>query len=315
MTRVIVAVVVALCAIATTDAVAQEAALQGRVDALYPIERLAPSDASERSSCFEVLERDPAGRPHVVVAVYVDGIAGAVRVLRRSLSDALDVVQDSPNRWALPGNSCVIRLRDVDFDDQPEVFVYFQGRRASTGWIFRWDGDALTNLTPTEADDVGERSVLLSPAIYDLAHQGPLQVIASREIVNVAPGLPVRLPAFVYRLGPSGYEVDGSVLAVMGFRADVDPRGNQRSFRLITDTMPPVTLHVINGDRYGDNRVTSASIRVNEVELISGVDVNADIEFANVEIAPAYVSNTVTATLTGPPEGTIIVLVKDATNR
>ena len=97
----------------------------------------------------------------------------------------------------LRGTRCTVRLRDVDFDDEPEAFVYFRGTRSSPGWIFRWDGSALVNLTPTRLDDGRELSLLLDPVVYDLEHDGTLRVVASREIATRVPGQRPRNPAYV----------------------------------------------------------------------------------------------------------------------
>ena len=296
-------------------AVAQDADLQQAVDQFYPTERLNPSDASERYSCYGVLDGSSTEQPALVIAAYTDQSNGAVRVLRRNDAGVLEVVYDNPDVWMLRGTRCTVRLRDVDFDDEPEAFVYFRGTRASPGWIFRWDGSALVNLTPTRLDDGRELSLLLDPVVYDLEHDGTLRVVASREIATRVPGQRPRNPAYVYRLGPTGFEVEKSILGVMGFRADVDPSGNVRSFRLVEDSFPPFTLRVINGDRSGQNRVSGASIRVNEVEVIGPQQVNVTTEFTDTVLTSLFVENRLTVTLTGPPDAIIIVLVEDSTQR
>ena len=127
------------------------------------------------------------------------------------------VAFDSPDSWVLPGARCAIRLRDVDFDGQPEVFVSFQGVRASSGWIFKWDGAALRNLTPTETIEGRVSSLLLDPQLYDLDHQGALEVIASRIVERPAAGRPVEAtrPSSTGSPKPDT-AVQGSLVAVSG---------------------------------------------------------------------------------------------------
>jgi len=300
---------------AATRAQTPDTALRQLVDRFYPAERLNPRNAEERYACYQVLETTPTGEPALVLAAYTDRSAGAVRVLRRNAGGTLEVAQDSPGTWVLPGTECQIRLLDLDFDGQQEAIVYFLGVRASPGWILKWDGTKLVSLTPTRFDGDRESSVLLSPTAYDLEHKGALLIIAAREIERPGPGQQPRSPAFVYRLGPSGYQMEKGILAVMGFRADVDPRGNQRAFRLVRDSFPPWTLRVINGDRTGHNRVTGASIRVNDQEVLGPQELNERTEFVTTVLTSLTTENHLTATLSGPDEAFITVLVGDSTKR
>jgi hypothetical protein len=202
----------------------------------------------------------------------------------------------------------------VDVDGQPEAFVSFYGVRASSGWIFAWNGSSLTNLTPTRPEGGRESSTVLDPVVYDLTHSGPLRVIASRGIDRFLPGQRLTHPAWVYRPGPSGFIAESAMLAVMGFRADVDPAGNVRPFRLMRDSSPPYTLRVINGDRFGGHRVTGASIRVNDWRS-SQDQLNAGTEFTTIVLPELLTENHLTATLTGPPDASIIVVIEDSTRR
>jgi hypothetical protein len=273
-------------------------------------------DQTEQPSCTAVLREAAGNEPSLVLAAYAGQSSGAVRVLRWNASGALGVAFDAPASWALPGAPrCTIRLQDVDGDGEPEAFVYFQGVRGSVAWIFKWDGAALASLTPTTTTAGREASRLLSPVLYDLEHSGTPRLVAARSIEMLPPGQRARDAAFVYRLGPHGYEVEKSILAIMGFRADVDPSGNLRSFRLVHDSAPPFRLRVINGDRSGRNRVTGATIFVNDQAVIGPQEVNAGTEFTTVVLPPLAVANQVRATLTGPPEASIIVLVEDSTSR
>jgi hypothetical protein len=278
------------------------------------MERLHPTNDGERYACYQVLRTTPTNEPALVIAAYTDRSAGAIRVLRRTDSGTFEVADDSPDSWAFSGTDCRIRIQDLDFDGQPEAIVYFVGVRASPGWVLRWDGTKLLNLTPTKIDRGRESSLLLSPAVYDLEHTGSLRIIAAREIEPPGSGLS-RSPAFVYRLGPARYEMEKGILAVMGFRADVDPRGNVRVFGLVQDSVPPWRLRIINGDRSGRNRVTGATIRINDQEVTGPWIVNERTEFTTTTIPSLTTVNHLTATLTGPDEAFITVLVEDSTQR
>ena len=307
--------IVSPLALAAAQNTTQNTALQQVVDGFYPAERLKPADASERYSCFQVLASTPASEPSVIIAGYTDRANGAIRVLRRNTTGGFEVAYDNPDSWMLPGTRCNLRLHDVDFDGQPEALVNFLGVRASAGWLLKWNGSTLSNLTPIQSDGGRQSSRLLSPAVYDLAHNGTLRLIAAGGIDRLAPGERPVNPAFVYRPGANGLEVEKSILAVMGFRADVPPAGNLRPFRLVQDSLPPYTLRVINGDRLGQHRVTGASLRINNVEVLGPAEVNEKTEFTTIVLSELVTENHLTATLTGPPDATILVLIEDSTKR
>lgn len=288
--------------------------LQALVDPFYPTERLKPVTAAERQSCAAVLS-GPAGNPTAVIAGYSSRASGAIRILQRTDQGTLAVTFDNPEPWVLPGARCTIRLRDVDFDDRPEVFVSFHAVRSSAGWVFKWDGTTLSNLTPIRTTEGRVSSLLMDPTTYDLDHRGPLEIIAAREVERLGPGVRSRAPAFVYRLGATGFEVDSSLLAVAAYRADVDPRSNSRSFRLLQDSQGPFRLRLVNGDRAGNHRVTSVTVTVNELTIVEPGDVTGATEFASAEVPSLGVQNHVTATLTGPPDATLLVLMEDAVQR
>ena len=290
-------------------------ALQPILDQHYPTTRLKPADAAERQSAYAVLRTTASNEPALVVAVYTDRTSGVIRVLRADGTGGMQPVWDHPDSWLLPGGRCTIRLQDVDFDGEPEIFAYFQGVRASVGWIFRWDGAALASLTPTSPSGGRDASMLLGPVLYDLEHSGTLRVVAARSIENPGPDQRPRNPAFVYRLGPNGFAVEKSILAVMGFRADVDPSGNVRPFRLVQDSAPPFRMRVVNGSRNGANRVDGATIFVNDVAVLGPAEVNGRTEFTTTVLPPLPTANRVRATLTGAPDASIIVLIEDSTSR
>jgi hypothetical protein len=292
--------------------------VQNSGDALKAIvERFTPErlgTGGDRLANYKVLE-GPANDPAVIIASYTGRMGAAIRVLRRRPSGEFDVAAESPENWALAGNDSQVRVEDLDFDGRPEVIVYFLGGRLSTGWILKWDGATLRNLTPTTKNGDRETSLVLSPAVYDLEHKGALSIVATRTVENIGPGQQARNPAYVYRLGASGYEMQRGILGIMGFRADVDPRGNLRPFRLVADSTPPWTLRVINGDREGKNRVAGASISINNREVLGSGDLDERTEFVTKVIPRLDNVNEMTATLAGMGESYITVLVEDSTKR
>ncbi len=309
------ALLILVCLLAVVPAAHDQSLdLPALVDPFYPTDRLEPVTTAERQSCGAVLS-GTTGSPTAVIAGYTNRASGAIRILQRTSTGAFAATFDHPESWALPGSRCTIRLRDVDFDGRPEVFVYFHAVRASAGWVFKWDGASLSNLTPTRTAEGRVWSLLMDPTTYDLDHRGPLEIIAAREVERLGPGTRSHSPAFVYRLGAAGFEVDGALLVVAAYRADVDPRSNSRSFRLLEDSKGPFRLRLVNGDRAGNHRVTGVTVTVNELPIVEPRDVTAATEFWTGPVPALAVQNHVTATLTGPPDATLLVLLEDSVTR
>jgi hypothetical protein len=160
-----------------------------------------------------------------------------------------------------------------------------------------------------------ETTLLLNAAVYDLEHRGSLRVVAARDFVSPPPGVPAPTPAYVYRLGRERLEVESSILAIMGFRADVNPASNLRSFRVVTDSSAPYTVRVINGDRSGAKRVSGATITVNNAPILGPDRVNGAAAIVSTTLPALLLQNHVTATLAGEADAYILVLVQDATPR
>ena len=299
-----------------SHAAAQTIDLEQTVSQFYP-EHLKPVDESERQTCYATLSRTPANEPAVVLAAYADRTNGAVRVLQRNARGEMEIAFDGRDRWPLPGTrvGCAIGLYDFDFDGRQEALINFRAVRSAVGWVFKWDGSTLTSLTPMDRSSGRESSALQDAVVWDLDHKGSLSLIAAREIAPTAPGVPARTPAFVYRLGPNGFEQSSSLLAVAGYRADIDPRQNLRAFRIIGDSTPPYRLRVINGDRTGKNRVTGAMVRLNDETVLTPMQVHEGTEFTSITLPALAIQNRITATLTGSPDAFIIVVIEDNTER
>src|SRR5262245_30591498 len=131
---------------------AQKIELLDVVERFYPRDRLTNAfDPSERLSSYEILVAD-GNQPSVILAAYTDRTNGAVRAMRRNAAGTWDLAYDSPDTLVMNGRGSQVGLRDLDLDTLPETaFVSFFGARASSAWVFRWDGNTLANLTPTQS--------------------------------------------------------------------------------------------------------------------------------------------------------------------
>jgi hypothetical protein len=109
------------------------------------------------------------------------------------------------------------------------------------------------------------------------------------------------------------YRRTGYVLKVARFRTDSDPRSKVSHFRQSADSQGPFVVRVVNGDRFGQHRVSSASVMLNGNVIISSV--TNQVEFSETVVSTLPIENTMTVTMSGDPDATITVVVSDGTVR
>ena len=72
---------------------------------------------------------------------------------------------------------------------------------------------------------------------------------------------------------------------------------------------PSYQLRIVNGDRDGSNRVTSAKIEINGQPVMSPADVNPEVETLT-ETIQLQKQNVVTVAVTGPAKSHLYVVVQ-----
>jgi hypothetical protein len=77
----------------------------------------------------------------------------------------------------------------------------------------------------------------------------------------------------------------------------------------------PLLIRVVNGDRSGQNRLTSGSITFNDVVVLDASQLTSATEFVEITNPNLPVENTYVVSLTGDPGATILVKVSDSTVR
>jgi hypothetical protein len=285
---------------------------QDIVNQFYPTDRLRPATMDDRRSCYAIFSTLPSGEPAVIVAGYSDTASAVLRVLGVDQNGSFQALRDST--VTLYGIDCTIKLVDLDSNSPPEILLEFSGVKGSAMWVFRWTGVDLFNLTAMNNGSVAS-SLLTNAAISDLYHDGTLQLVAfDGERPSQTDGR-YETANEVFRLGSTGYEHDKYIVAYSQYGVTVDPRVNVTTFALIADSVGPYTLRVVNGDRQGNHRVTSGSIRVNGAEIISSSQLNATTEFVTTVLTSLPANNRVEAILTGDEGAIITLVVEDSTTR
>ena len=284
------------------------------VDGLYPISRLSPGDASDRRSCFRVLSTTAAGHPAVVAAAYTDRDDAVIRLIAGEPAAGYQVAYEVPSTYDLYGTDCDIDLIDLDFDGRVELAVAFTSARGGDAvWLFRWSATTLTNITPMGERNGKHHSLLIGPTITDVTHQGWMQIVTAADVGMLDDDEPTPYPGELFGFEKSSYRRTGYVLEVARFRAGSDPRLKLSHFRQSSDSQGPFVVRVVNGDRFGQHRVSNASVMLNGNVIISSV--TNRMEFSEAVVSTLPIENTMTVSMSGGSDAIITVIVSDSTVR
>jgi hypothetical protein len=286
------------------------------VDQFYPTARLSPDPPEMASSCHAVIGLTPEGGPALIIAGYSDANDVVARVLNRNASGQFEVSYESPSSIPMVGQSCDVTTHDFDGDQQLDAFFELSHGQSSAAWTFRRNATLLENVTPTYAESGKTLSMLFEAAVYDLNHDGTLQVMASGDSEADATGGVIRkTPHQVFRWNGTGFVHDRWVVAVAAPSADNDSLLNVVPLVPIVDSVAPYVLKVVNGERGGQRRVAGGSIRLNDVEIVSPEQLNGQVESLVVTITDLPVGSALVATLTGPSDAIVTLTIEDSTQR
>ena len=283
------------------------------VDSFYPESRLEPEAPQDRRSCYGIVET-ARGTAATIIAGYTADTYAAIRVLRADGAGGYTVAWESPETWLTLGSDCFVDVKNVDGTPALEAFVTFARRRATTGWMLKWNGTTVENMTPMESIGERQRSLFDNPSLVDLEHDRTLQVSTVGD-VSPEDGEPAWAPDLVYHSGPAGYRLEKAIVHAWPFRGGAGARTQVHRFKLVRDSVGPYTVRIVNGARDSKKRVTAATIEINGVQVIGPTELNGSVEFAAASIPDLPVENVLKATLTGPADSTIIVIVEDSQHR
>jgi hypothetical protein len=199
------------------------------------------------------------GSAEYIVAVYTNYHGGAIRVLRKE-QDGATLVHE-PDLPQLGGIYPQLELRDLDGDDRPEVIAIFEGSRAETTWVFRWNGSTLELLGPSDAHEGVVSTGLGTVFILDLDGDGTSELVNAgtplSDVYDLAGALRKQL------LFVAEYERTADSPAVLR-QQFADPRHDREAI-----------LRLRSGRVGGAAEVASAAVRVNGAEVVSAAELAA----------------------------------------
>lgn len=285
----------------------QSATPEQIVEQFYPqvlIDRASahPGVPLSRQSAFAVYERFLDGAPRTIIAAYSNGVEGAIRVLQVQTGTSFTVVFES---LGIGDANPSVELADVDADGTNEVIVKtisFTG--ITTSFVFRYDRGTLLSIGPSDA--------LSNADLVDLDHDGTLAIASLEEPRPSAEADNVREGGYrIYKLWGGRYVLAQRLLYLAPFvRHKGTPETITETFALFGDSTGPYVLRLVNGERGGGRRVSSARIVLNGIEVLSPDNFSQQVEFLSLPVT-LLPRNTIEVTLAGEPLGEIFVTVED----
>lgn len=264
----------------------------------------------DRQQCFAIYDTSPAGPSTTIIAAYTNGLTAAVRVLRWQAGSTS--VADEPRHLDLTGTRCAIELIDIEADGRREAHLMLSSDMQTTHWVFQWDGQRLTNLTPVATDPLLglQSSKFFNGEFVDLDTDGRLEFYGGGS-VRSREGEPMR-PAEVWRFSAGGFVPGEPLVAANSFKRTAgSPEIVRVRVPLPAGAQGPFTLEVRNGDARGSARVTSGRIWINDREVVSPGDFG---EKVSVIERPVQLGahNEVAVRLAGAPGSRIQVTIRSA---
>ena len=256
-------------------------------------------------SRFIPVDLNRNGQP-LLVAVYTNNVAGAIRVLDRA-----GQVLAAPELPGMRGFHASVTALDLDGDGTPEIIAEFTTGHSPDNpdtWVFRWAGNGLQLISPTCA--VGNLTLTC------LGHVSPIDIDGSGRFALLD------APAFTIKNGVVGADGNWSLYTLNGGTFGVAPqtfpfevefrRGNGEPFtsaRKFSASSGAATLLVINGT--GAAASTSGHVTLNGKDLLDPADFKRNQRVYDVPVALTP-DNNLTVRLDGKPGSKITVLILTA---
>ena len=288
------------------------------VEQFYPQRLVAESEEDFRqggpppfrASGFLQVDLESAGVERFIVAAYTNGFSAVVRVLKRQNGGF--VLVDEPNLRLMAGVFPQVERLDLDNDGRPEIVVRFSSARGPRStWIFRWTGAQLVPIGPLSVDENGDVSTELTEASFiDVDGDGTLEIVQPESNGPVAPGETeiTFSPPKIYRLTGGRFVFDQELIFLASFtRGTGPPQTESRSFS-VPASAGAFVVKIVNGERGGRNRVSSARIRLNGTSIAGPSDFNQQVGSKSVQVLLKE-ENVLEAELASKPGGKLTILV------
>ncbi len=309
-------------------------AVMQAVESAFPKELRYPKDeesGDENSTCAAVFSKNADGTPSLLATAYSGDLVELAMVAYTS--GAAKIISTIPQaQFGLEGGACGLGIDNLADPEHPgsslakTIEVSFHD---GPSWFFTWDGKEFQNITAFRVDKVGgidtPESEMREAEVVDIDHAGAMQIVGSNGDFENFQGDDGIMSSGTYTL----YRYDGKIYApaktlivirqfepnlpgtpdeVAAYRSDVAAPW-VFGVGMHQTPAPSYQLTIVNGDRDGSNRVTSAKIEIDGVTVIQSTEVNQNVENL-ARTVQLQKESKIKVTVDGPAKSHLYVMVE-----
>jgi hypothetical protein len=266
--------------------------------------------AADRLSAFTLADLNHDGT-QLIVAVYSNGIRGAVSVLSSSGDGSL-LASAAPA--GMTGRRAAVSLVDLAHDGHSEILATMSSPRGyDVTWVYKWSGASLTLTGPVEyagTDDYA--SDLVNPLLVAIDGDGTLSIVDqhySRSCCDDDGSENASEELRLFHWVNGGLAQQGTLDCRLLFaRGNGAPVAKSASFSVSTAGSREIII--VNGDYDGANRVASAYVTLNGQPILQPSALNEKVGFVRVNAPVTAGDNQFSVKLDGKPGGHLSLLVR-----
>jgi len=290
-----------------------------------------PEPEDPYDTCVKVFSSKADGTPGLIAAAY-SGDGAEIAMLAYSPSGANIISAVTNQQFWLAEGQCelqIVNLADPDHPDSPlakAINVMFGGPT----WSFIWDGEKLQNITALQKGSYSWRgkdvpnSDFYGALIVDIDHNGPMQIVGTKkEGDNFADvdGIMATKTLTLFRYNGTTYAPAKTLQYLEKYGPNLPETPDElaeykwgtaqwtQEIDMHNTPVPNYNLRIVNGDRDGSNRVTSAKVELNGVTVILPAEINQTVETLARKIQLKK-QNQVRVTVDGPAKSHLYVIVE-----
>jgi hypothetical protein len=295
-----------------------------------------PSFEDDQSSpsraCATVFRQKDDGSPDLIAAVY-NGKGSEVAMLAHEQGAAriIDAVNDQ--QLDLGGEFCsieIINLADPADSSSPlakTIAASFSTNASdSEDYYFVWNGNKLVNIAALDHEPglVAHRTKMAGSYAVDIDHSGPVQIVGSNSDSDKFPlddGISASGTHTLFRYNGKVYAPVKTLIAIQEFEPNLPKTHDELAeykfgapqwviaIGMHQTPAPRYQMKIINGDRDGSNRVSSAKVEVDGVTIVRPAEVNQGVETLTRTIHLRRKS-AIKVTVDGPAKSHVNVVVE-----
>jgi len=290
------------------------------------------STANPYDTCAAVFSRKADGTADLVAAAY-SGDGAEVAMLSHTPGRTRIISAITNQQFALGDGECglkIVSLADPKHPDSPLAKTISVTFNDAPLWFFIWDGKKLQNITKLESEmgywkgKAVPDSAFRNADVVDVDHRGAMQIDGRNgdwDKFAQDDGIASTGTDTLFRYDGTTYAPAKTLVYLEQYEPNL-PRSHDDLAAYKTDAAPwtqEITMHttpapsyqlkIVNGDRNGSNRATSAKVEINGVTIVSPAELNLGVETLTRTIQLRK-ENEIKVTVDGPEKSYLYVVVE-----